>query len=67
MNNHENETEPNRDLQEDRQEDSQNEENVPQERFEDLFESYMAEMKDDLRVGEQVTGEIITITNENVF
>ncbi|MFP3981269.1 MAG: 30S ribosomal protein S1 [Desulfobacterales bacterium] len=35
--------------------------------FEELFESYMKEMKDDLRVGEQVTGEIIAIGAENVF
>ncbi len=35
--------------------------------FEELFESYMKEMKDDLRVGEQVTGEIIAIGAENIF
>jgi small subunit ribosomal protein S1 len=38
-----------------------------EESFADLFESYMGEMKDDLRVGEQITGEIIAIGDENVF
>lgn len=38
-----------------------------EESFEDLFESYMKEMKDDLQVGEQITGEIIAIGSENVF
>lgn len=37
------------------------------ESFEELFESYMKEVKDDLRVGEQVTGEIIAISDDSVF
>ncbi len=35
--------------------------------FEELFESYMKQVKDDLHVGEQVTGEIIAIGQESVF
>lgn len=38
-----------------------------EESFEELFESYMKEMKDDLRVGEQITGEIIAISDDSVF
>ncbi|MFW6011671.1 MAG: 30S ribosomal protein S1 [Desulfosalsimonas sp.] len=35
--------------------------------FGELFESYMKNVKDDLRTGEQVTGEIIVIGNDTVF
>lgn len=38
-----------------------------EESFADLFESYMSEMKDDLRIGEQITGEIIAIGQDSVF
>ncbi|MFW6335204.1 MAG: 30S ribosomal protein S1 [Desulfosalsimonas sp.] len=38
-----------------------------EESFEQLFESYMKEVKDDLREGEQVTGEIIAISSDTVF
>lgn len=38
-----------------------------EESFEELFESYMKGVKDDLKVGEQVTGEIIAISNDLVF
>ena len=37
------------------------------ESFADLFESYLHDMKDDINVGEQITGEIIAIGPENVF
>lgn len=37
------------------------------ENFADLFESYLQDMKDDISVGEQITGEIIAIGPENVF
>lgn len=50
----------------------QNENQTPEgpeneESFEELFESYMKDVKDDLRTGEQVTGEIIVIGNDTVF
>ncbi|MCF8110677.1 MAG: 30S ribosomal protein S1 [Desulfobacteraceae bacterium] len=35
--------------------------------FGELFESYMKNVKDDLRTGEQVTGEIIVIGRDTVF
>ncbi|MFP4571927.1 MAG: 30S ribosomal protein S1 [Desulfobacterales bacterium] len=38
-----------------------------EESFEELFESYMKDVKDDLKVGEQVTGEIIAISSDLVF
>lgn len=38
-----------------------------EESFEALFESYAKEMKDDLRVGEQIQAEIIAIGGQSVF
>ncbi len=38
-----------------------------EEDFARMFENYMGEVKDDLRVGEQIAGEIISISNASVF
>lgn len=38
-----------------------------EEDFASLFENYMSDVKDDLRVGEEITGEIISVGNESVF
>ncbi len=43
------------------------EENEEEESFADLLESYSAGMKDDLQVGDKVTGKIISIGENSVF
>ncbi len=46
---------------------SQDNENDQEEDFATLFENYMSDVKDDLRVGEQIKGDIISIGAESVF
>ena len=38
-----------------------------EESFAELFESYSAGMKDDIRVGDKIHGKIISITDKAVF
>ena len=45
----------------------QNNENHDEEDFASLFENYMSNVKDDLNVGEEINGEIISIGEQSVF
>jgi len=47
--------------------DSNNEKEHEEESFADLFESYSAGMKDDLKVGDKITARIISIGKNSVF
>jgi len=44
-----------------------NQDPADEENFADLFEQYMTDVKDDLRVGEEVNGKVIAIGDESVF
>ena len=48
-------------------EDLNNENGVEEESFADLFESYSAGMNEDVRVGDKIQGEIISIGKDAVF
>ncbi|MGM0451613.1 MAG: 30S ribosomal protein S1 [Thermodesulfobacteriota bacterium] len=41
--------------------------NPEDESFAELFENYMGEVKDDLQVGEEITGDILSIGDDSVF
>jgi len=47
--------------------DQNSAENEESEDFESLFESYMTDMRPDIRVGEKISGEIIVIGQDSVF
>jgi small subunit ribosomal protein S1 len=49
------------------QDPSQDPDNPAEEDFASLFENYMGDVKDDLRVGEKIKGEIISIGDQSVF